>query len=122
MSGWQRLGIVLSVLWTITCPIWLVIDTNTRASHDFESCLHLAGSISDDYENADKRAQVYDRMSNRCQHTYLASTTSLSQMIADEDNKKFLARMIGGPIAATWLLSSIVIVTFRWISRGFKRA
>ena len=122
MSGWQRLGIVLSVLWALAGPLWLLIDTNTRADQEFQRCLRLATSISDDYEDAAKREQAYNRMSDRCQHTFLVSTTSLPQMFADEDTKKFLALMIGGPIAALWLLGWIVIGTCRWISRGFRWA
>jgi hypothetical protein len=41
MSGWRRLGIVLSVLWALAGPLWLLIDTNSRANQDFERCLHL---------------------------------------------------------------------------------
>ena len=122
MSGWKRLGIVLSVLWALAGPLWLLIDTNTRADQEFQRCLHLATSVSDNYEAAEKREQVYNTISDRCQRTFLVSTTSLPQMFADEDTKKLLAFAIGGPIAALWLLGAIVIGTCRWISRGFKRA
>ena len=121
MSGWQRLGIVLSLLWAVAGPLWLLIDTNARASRDFENCLRLVSSVADNYADADGRERAYNRMSDRCQHTYLLSTTSLPKMIADEDSKKALALVVFGPLAALWLLGSIVVGSCRWISRGFKR-
>lgn len=122
MSGWKRLGVTLSVLWVIAGPLWLLIDTNTRANESYERCLRLATSISGDYADAVKGEQVYKRMSDRCEYVYSVTTTTLSKMIEDKDSKAILAVMIGGPIAALWLLGAIVIGTCRWISRGFRRA
>jgi hypothetical protein len=118
MSGWQRLGIALSVLWAVVVPLWLVADTNTRANQNFVSCLVFAGSVSDGYTDADKREQVDRKMSDDCRHTFLASTVSLSQVVAD---REVMGYMIGIPVATLWLIGWIVIGTSRWIGRGFKQ-
>jgi hypothetical protein len=119
MSGRQRLGIVLSLMWVVAGPLWLLIATNAQASRDYENCLRIVDNVVDGYADADGRERAYNRMSDRCQHTYLLSTTSLPQMIADEDTKKVLTFLVCGPLAVLWLLGAIAIVSRRWISRGF---
>jgi hypothetical protein len=111
-NGWQRLGIVLSVLWAVAGPLWLVIDTNTRADESYQSCVSLAYSLSLSSTDQEKAVE-------RCGSARLASTTSLPQMWEEKDGRNALALMVGGPIVAMWLLGGIVISTIRWIAHGF---
>jgi hypothetical protein len=119
MRGWTRLGIVVSVLWTLVVPFWLVAQANSSAKHDLERCLSLATSLSGDHRDAAEGTQVYDRVLARCQMVYRQEATSLPQLIADDDGKKRLALRIGGPIAALWLLGALAIWALRLVLRGF---
>lgn len=121
MTGWQRLGIAVSVLWAIGGPAWIVIQTNRDASQDFDHCTALASSVSGGYPDAVRRSQVYDSMSVDCQRTSLASTTSISRLVADDEGRKLLAFLVGGPLLLMWVLGAIVIWTCRGIAYGFKR-
>ena len=42
MSGWQRIGVVISILWLVGLPIFLMIDTNRRANDFYSDCLGFA--------------------------------------------------------------------------------
>jgi len=117
MSGWQRLGVVLSVLWAIGFPFWLVHNQNRHADQERTACSEWAFSISERYKDADKSAEVYERMIRDCGRTWLASTHSVYDLLADRQTATFL---IGGPIAALWLLGAIIIGTTRWMVRGFS--
>ena len=64
------MGATLSVLWAVVGPAWLVVENNTWASDDAEQlqelCLALARTVSESYDDATKRAQVYDKMVAEC--------------------------------------------------------
>jgi hypothetical protein len=44
LSGWQRIGVVISVLWMVGFPIFLMVDTNRQASEMYQGCLRIAYS------------------------------------------------------------------------------
>jgi len=44
-SGWQRLGVVLSILWAVGAPIYIMTDVNRTAGDVYGMC----------YSSADKR-------------------------------------------------------------------
>ena len=83
MSGWQRLCVVLSVLWAIGFPFWLAHDQNRHADQERTACSEWAFSISERYKDADKSAEVYERMIRDCGRTWLASTHSVYDLWAD---------------------------------------
>jgi type II secretory pathway pseudopilin PulG len=107
MSGWKRIGVVLSVLWAIAVPLWLVADTNSRSNQQFESCLKFAISTSDNYADAIKRKQVYERLADDCQRTAEATSTALQDIFTKPDDQKALALFIGIPIAALWFFAHL---------------
>ncbi len=38
LSGWGRLGVVISVLWIIAFPSYLTVDTNNQANEFYQWC------------------------------------------------------------------------------------
>src|SRR5262249_57203663 len=42
MSDWQRLGVLISVLWLVGMPIYLMVDTNNTAGVVYQSCIRSA--------------------------------------------------------------------------------
>jgi hypothetical protein len=42
MSGWKRMVGVISVLWLIGLPIYLLVDANRQASRSLALCLSVA--------------------------------------------------------------------------------
>jgi hypothetical protein len=112
LTGWQRLGVVLSVLWAVAGPLWFVSRENTRINNSFESCLavtHLANSIA-----------LQEKMADDCSRTASALATSVPQLMADDNGKKILAWVVGGPIVILWLLGWMLIGTTQWVARGFR--
>jgi hypothetical protein len=76
MARWRRVGVLVSVLWFIGVPIYLVIDTNSTAKAVYQSCIRSAdlafepggfeGSNPDELKVAERRCtrSFYDmRMS-----------------------------------------------------------
>jgi hypothetical protein len=117
MSGWQRIGLVLSIVWVLILPIWLVRDNNSRAEEDMEVCVKYAVmNNTGDRENA--------RIAE-CGEAYSRSLTTLPRLMtefltAGPDRLVFWSITLV-PIVALWIIGSIVIGTLRWIGRGFGK-
>jgi len=48
MNGWQRVGVVLSVLWAIGLPTYLVKSNNWSVDAKYANCSHLAAQMEPD--------------------------------------------------------------------------
>jgi len=121
MSGWQRIGAVLSILWAIGAPTALAISQNIDASASFDQCLDLAGRTSRNFDDAEQRAKVYDREANACTRVEIASSTSITaafqSVFTDDETIEYL---IIAPILTMWLLGWVIITTVRRVRRGFS--
>ena len=42
MSGWKRIGVLISVLWLLAVPSYLIISSNKFADAYYKGCLDLA--------------------------------------------------------------------------------
>ena len=42
MSGWQRIGAVISVIWLVAAPIYLMVSQNSQANELYGDCFSSA--------------------------------------------------------------------------------
>lgn len=117
MSGWQRLGVVISILWLLGAPAYFMVDANQSANRVSEMCYSTAFSKS----GADLETEK-----SRClaQLAELSMTPQklLNLFFAANKDQITLWTFLLVPLAGFWMLGWIVIGTCRWISRGFRRA
>jgi len=110
MSGWQRIGVVISVLWLIGVPGYLYVETISAGKTIYEQCLEKpAPNLT--------RAEKHDI----CMKSSHDMTTGWfgHTLIAGNFDTVALWSVILGPIVILWLVGSIIIATVRWIRRGF---
>jgi hypothetical protein len=55
MSGWQRIGAVISILWLVGFPIFLFIDANRSHSEVLQYCLKAASASREPTEREESR-------------------------------------------------------------------
>jgi hypothetical protein len=101
LNGWQRIGIVLSVVWAIGGGLWgnsvAIRDGSAPAIMRYESCISVPNYDSDGCSQAlDK-----DYAAGVAGHWYAAAAVGLV------------------PIPIAWLLAYALIGLVRWIRRGF---
>jgi hypothetical protein len=102
LNGWQRIGLVLSVLWVIGSAIH-ERNKQVNAAHElfqfqYRMCLEKADSMK------------------KCGDT--VSLQAAMDATASWSNVAFYAF---GPVIAGWLVALISIRTFRWVSDGFSK-
>jgi hypothetical protein len=114
MSGWQRIGVVISVLWLIGVPVYLVVHSSMNAGYLYEQCLKT-------YLPDLTREEKHDT----CWSSSLIGTVNWkivgSALIAGNFDTAILWSMMLLPIAIFWLIGSITLGTVRWIRRGFHK-
>ena len=101
LNGWQRIGIVVSVLWAIGGGLWgnnIGIHEGDYATHALGRCLDEPGSdwkACEDVFNKDwPEAIKY--------HWYYAAFVGLV------------------PIPIVWLMAYGILMLIRWIRKGFN--
>ena len=109
MSGWQRIGVVLSVLWIVGYPIYSFIDENESNERAYRTCLkiHTEYFPNPDLSSADIHA--------RCQKTAFELTGPILA------NENFWILGVAAPLAIFWILGGLTLWSARWIRRGFAR-
>lgn len=101
LNGWQRIGIVLSILWAIGAAIYerqTQIDSGTYiATRGFAICIEPASADHD---------KCYSKLSD-----------DLSRSIEPHwGNVAFYAL---APVLAGWLVAYVLLWVVRWVRRGF---
>jgi hypothetical protein len=126
MSGWQRMGVVISVLWILGAPFGLVISQNHSASDYYASCYDLKYRIASNYRDA-RRNDLADATENRAHDGCwkVAGFTTVGQLLsgltAGDFQSGILRALLLVPLAAFWIIGGIVTGTLRWIGRGFQK-
>jgi hypothetical protein len=93
MSGWQRIGVVISVLWLVGLPVYVLIDHNLSGAVPPMTPLDLIA---------------------------LFATGKGAYRGGEPDPYWWIIWIaVLGPIALFWLVGWIVLGTVRWVRRGF---
>src|SRR5260221_1438552 len=117
MSGWQRIGVVISVLWVIGLPNYLVVSSGISAGKEYEQCLEkpLPNLTSEE-----KHDICWSISSHWAIDTITWKTVGYTLFVGNSDTVALWSMMLG-PIVIFWLVGSITLATIRWIRRGFAR-
>jgi hypothetical protein len=94
MSGWQRIGVVVSVLWFVGLPVFFMIAANPGVSPADVIALFFGTGKAFECGNPCSPSARWDMM-------FVMWTFLL------------------GPIVLLWLVGWIVLGTVRWVRRGF---
>ena len=100
LNGWQRIGIVLSVLWAIAAGVHLWLGWQTVSYGYWRVYYHCVFTPGND-ENSCQSAQE-DAEKKPTEYVWVMLPLALAVI----------------PIA--WLLVYIIVWTVRWIRRGFQ--
>jgi hypothetical protein len=105
LNGWQRIGIVASVIWAIGAPIYLDHAAQQEATEafgrDYRACRDVP---SNDPDQCFQRASgAYDTVTR---YPLLSANAAVAALV---------------PIGLGWLLTYALIALVRWIRAGFKR-
>jgi hypothetical protein len=104
MGGWQRLGVVISILWVIGYPIYTTMSYNKYVDERFNTCISRGGEL----EWCERVARPHMTVEH-IRKTAFGGT--------HETGPFWLLMLL--PVAMLWLVGGIVVGTIRWVWRGF---
>jgi hypothetical protein len=105
LNGWQRIGIVASVIWAIGAPIYLDNEAQSDAEKRYS---RVYGSCRD----------VPSNEPELCAQRAGAAYGSVPRYHFTSANGTFVAL---APIPVGWLLTYALVYLIRWIRAGFKQ-
>jgi hypothetical protein len=122
MSGWQRIGVLISVLWFVAMPIYLMVDTTNTAEVVYQSCIRSAdlafqpGGFEGDNPGELKSAE---RQCARSFYNTRMSPGKLMRLLLGREGQETLIvwMMILVPIILFWVVGGATFATVRWIRR-----
>jgi hypothetical protein len=125
LSGWQRLGVVISLLWLIAAPAYLLFDQNTRARDFYGSCRGASRSLESEMRarGAHEAADVEHRDAHdTCWSAagFMSAETLLRDLVDSSEKSRRLWAFLIAPIALFWIAGSAALSTARWVFRGFR--
>lgn len=124
MRGWQRIGVLISILWLVGMPIYLMVDTNNTAKVVYQSCIRSAdlafepGGFEGDNPGA---LQSVEHRCNRSFDDMRMSPAKLMRLLLGREGEEALIvwTIILVPIVLLWLVGGSIFVAVRWVRRGF---
>jgi hypothetical protein len=125
LSGWQRLGLVISVLWLIAAPAYLLFAENTRARDFYGSCRGASRSLESEMRarGAHEAADVEHREAHEiCWSAagFVTAETLVRDLLDSRERSRRLWAFLVAPIAFFWIAGSAALSTIRWVLRGFR--
>jgi hypothetical protein len=123
MSGWQRVGVVISALWLVASPTYLLVTTNKAANKSYAECMKLSLMTGAQMRAVGRRdeAEAWERHSNDwCLSAagYMSPVGLVHALLEGSYRSIILWCVFLGPTALLWLVGSFVVVTVRWVGRA----
>jgi hypothetical protein len=125
MSGWQRIGVVISVLWLIASATYFIATKNEAAGKSYAACIESSRMTGTRLREIGKHdeADAWERHSNDwCLRAagYMSPVGLAHALLEGSYDSAVLWGFLLGPIALLWLVGSLVIGAVRWLSSGLR--
>jgi hypothetical protein len=123
MSRWQRIGVVISVLWLIASPIYLLVTKNEAANKTYAACIEESSMTSTRMRQMGQydQADAWEHHSNDwCLRAagYMSPVGLAHALLEGSYHSAVLWGVLLGPVALLWLVGTLVIGTVRRVGRG----
>ena len=127
MNGWNRLFVIVAVVWALVAPFLLVAESNKPAERMFSMCSDVAyrlyGSSSSNKLDMDKYRAEEAKCSEALVSGFIDVPGTFSAMVGAGDWK--LGGVAWGfiliPLALLWIVGWGVGRVIQWIAAGFRR-
>jgi hypothetical protein len=107
MITWRKIGVVVSALWLIALPIFVMLDSNRRAGEFFAWCRSAESRYATDM-TPEQQLEFCTRSARFMTPSVLAQV-----LIAGNSDTFTLWILMLGPIAAFWLILGLIFVAVR---------
>jgi hypothetical protein len=128
MRAWRRIALVSSLLWIISIPLFLVIETNRQANNHLSSCIARAYRTHEGSGSLEAKDQdALNAREDECLKVYTASSIAPQQVLRllalKEDKQRgfVLWAFMLIPIIVFWIAARFAIGAVDWLHQVFSR-
>jgi hypothetical protein len=127
MNGWNRIFLVIAVVWGLVAPFLLVTENNKPAERMFSSCSDVAYQLYGSSSSRQLDMDRYQAEEAKCSEAFVRNIVSVpgafGAMIGAGDWK--LGGVAWGfiviPLVLLWIVGWGVGSVVNWIVAGFRR-
>jgi hypothetical protein len=112
MNRWRKVGVLLSALWMIGLPIYVMADSNRRASEFYDWCRRPESNYTSDMTPEEKHDACWKSAG------FMTPSVLAQTLIAGNADTATLWAFILGPVGMFWIVGSITLAAVRRIRRG----
>jgi hypothetical protein len=112
LNGWQRLGVVFSVMWIILATVSYWIEINSHPSFLSQSTPWYISSFLFEWID-DPEATAKERAENPTMADSFIFLRPTFTVVG-------FSSLVFAPVVASWLLSYLSIWTVEWVKSGFS--
>jgi hypothetical protein len=109
MITWRKIGVVVSVLWLIGLPIFVMFDSNRRASEFYAWCRSAESRYATDM-TPEQQLELCTRSAR-----FMTPSLLVQVLIAGNADTFAMWILMLGPVAVFWLIFGIIFVAVRSI-------
>ena len=111
VSGWQKIGVTVSILWMVGLPICVMIDSNRRASEFYDMCRKMESNLGSDLGTEQQHEACWTTAK------FMTPTVLAQTLIAGNADTATLWFFMLGPLVIFWAIGGIILATVRRIWR-----
>jgi len=129
MSGWQRIGVVISVLWLVGLPVYTLMAHNREAQGRYVDCIVGLEQVGRTGGDRDALPGVSNEQWCGAWHVSISPLDAFGVFVGrswatgigriEHTYDIGVAMIVWAPIILLWLVGWIVLSTVRWVRRGF---
>ena len=114
MTGRQKIGVALSAVWLVGLPIYVMVDSNRRASEFYTWCR--------DVESKTASHMTSEEQHERCWRSakFMTPTVLAQVLISGNADTLTMWSFMLGPIVVFWLIGGIIFAAVWSLRRRFK--
>jgi hypothetical protein len=110
VSGRQKIGVLVSILWMVGLPICVMIDSNRRASEFYDMCRKVEPNIGSDLSTE----QQHEVLENREIYDTNGTGSDLNRW---QRRYRYFVVLHVRPLVIFWAIGGIILATVRRIRR-----
>ena len=112
VSGWQKFGVLVSIVWMIGLPICVMIDSNRRASEFYNMCRKVESNLAS--------AMTTEQQHEACWRSakFITPTVLAQTLIAGNADTATLWFFMLGPVVIFWAIGGLILATVRRLRRS----
>jgi hypothetical protein len=133
MNGWNRLFVIVAVVWALVAPFLLVAENNKPAERMFSMCSDLAYQLYGSSSSSKLDMDKYRAEEAKCSEAFVRGIVGVPGIVSVPGT---FGAMIGAgdwklgvvawgfiliPLALLWIVAWGVARVVHWVAAGFRR-